>query len=469
MILSIFSTGVVRAGAPSCAAVFREKPALERRESAIEVEIDAAPHVIDLFETLDGTIAPVLGKSGLKAIPEEILRELQDYVGPKGNPLLAPWDLLSPSEKAEVIMRAAQKRKANFFKDRKVPGLRYRPSVQLSFTKATRFLGRDFPAGNHTFKTEDIFATTAIEYMGNNRMKKDLGFELHVRSDLPVGENYLTSRVLQQTLVGSVNNVHSHIIGPLPPAISKEPTSLFRATDFIRRATLFFDIEMIKNGIPMQVLENSSGSANFFPTQPNEFYEFIEALSKQRKDKLAAGYSKSGTVGLRTSHFYDGKDIWGIEVRYLSPKMDAVRTAQKLSVLQEMMNDQSYFLSPEEVNEYLKAHPLADAKDPYELTSRLLYAHAGPLNLARSPLSKEVKKFLRKAVEENDFVEMLFFDWSTDIMFYNKPARIKQIQDAQQYALQLLLRGVPSTEVMKIFVKKSALAYELDQQTQPRP
>lgn len=58
---------------------------------------------------------------------------------------------------------------------------------------------------------------------------------------------------------------------------------------------------------------------------------------------------------------------------------------------------------------------------------------------------------------------MLFHDWSIDPMFYTNTSRIQQIQMAQKIAINMLLSKTPSTEVMRYFVKKSGIAYELGQ------
>ena len=266
----LFFASLATAGGLSCDDILvRDQDAIVAFESAVEVEIGATPGVFGLFTTIDGTIAPILRKRGIDILPESIQKSLRDYVGPKGDPTKVPWEALTDAEQIEIIQSVASSQ--SFDTTRTVPGLVYKEVVSLRFSQPTRFLGQDYPAGNHLVPAEYIFGKTQIEFMGPDRMTKNLGFELHVRSSLTAGENLSTARALQIGLSGSMANVHTHIVGPVPTyidrpnrfvnfllrqisdyfkapwAVKKLQTStraneveVYRAADFSRRAMLYF-------------------------------------------------------------------------------------------------------------------------------------------------------------------------------------------------------------------------------------
>jgi hypothetical protein len=123
------------------------------------------------------------------------------------------------------------------------------------------------------------------------------------------------------------------------------------------------------------------------------------------------------------------------------------------------MVNKTFFMSDKEARQYL-AHASLRAISPEVAADTLLYANSYYKNLRRGSYSEEALKKISSAVQENDFVKMLFHHWSIDPMFLGRPQRIAQIESAQKMAIQMLLSGYPSVEVMYYFVKKSAIAYE---------
>lgn len=453
-------------------------------QSAVEVEIGSTPKVIELFTTTDGTISPVLGKYDIDSIPPKLLETLKDFVGENGDVRSVPWDVLSVAEKIELVSSSSVGNK--FFESRTIPGLQYRNEITLTFSKTTRFLGKDFKPGKHKILTSEIFGNTAIEYMGPDRMHEDLGFELHVRSSLPAGENLKSARVLQTSLSDSQANVHLHMVGPTSQPIvpsrwqkflnlfSKSRRSKFIATssadtfrqmDLARVAMLYFDIQMIERGLPMtKILAKGEDSVIFFPVSPTDYHEFYKSIMKGREGSQVR--SKSGTVGLRTSHFYDQPDIWGMEVRYLSPKLEPQQTERALNFFQNKMVSGDYLMTKQEASTYiLQRNVVLD-----RVITDLLYASTFEKSIGNSVrFNTNQIEFITKEAQKNDFIKMLFHDWSLDPMFVNKLARIQQIKKAQDYAIALLLRGMPSVDVMKIFIKKSAIAHDIKKRVLAEP
>lgn len=465
--------------APLCEQVFEGKYLTQ--QSSVELEIAATDAVIELFDTLDGTLAPAMAKAPAEALPAELLATLREVAGPEADPLSVAWDLLSPSEKAQVITASAKARGQDFHKERKVPGLKYRENVKISFAEPTRFLGADYTPGTYEFRAHDIFPGTAIEFMGPTRMSENLGFELHVRSHLTAGENLLTTRALQKSLLGEMQNVHLHMVAPYPKKLAEPapesmitrllklvrrkvesvpPTDyynvdVYRAMEFSRRVMLYFDFRMIELGLGMTVVKDSAGTTiNFSPLSPQAFLQFAHSLSQPGLG--GAARSKTGTVGTRTKHFYDS-DVWGLEVRFLSGRLNQAQTAQAISKLQGRMVSGEYFISREEAMARLggpKA-PILDA------LSELLYVDRFEEKMTAMNLTSEQAQAVRKAAAENDFVKMLVHDWSRDPMFAGKPERVQAIEEARKVALAQIFSRNSSTEAMRTFIRRSGLVFEM--------
>ena len=458
-------------------------------DSAVEVEIGVNNNVIELFTTTDGTLAPVVGSVGVKGLPPDILAALQEFVGSEADPLTASWDLLTSSEKMEVVMATANASGQSFFADRKVPGLVYRPRIKLSFATSVRFLGNDLQPGTYDFSTEDIFKNTAIEFMAPNRMRSNLGFELHVRSDLPAAENVKTARGLETALTGGHHGFHLHVVGPE----SAKPTrwdrfllycrsffrnmpwtrrevAAFQASDFVRRTMLYFEFKMIERGFPMtDIIDPESQSKNFFPVEVPNFLYLNKSLGGQPylepffQPPNPGAFSKGGTVGYRAGRsYYDVAEVWGIEIRYLAPFMDMEKLGKSLPFIQKKMTSGEFFLSETEVRDHLRLMRDQGLNYKYAVEN-LLYASE---NFIHDPRGIFRTDQVQHEIKQNDLVRMLFHDWSADPWVMLKPGMGAKIASVQDYCQSLLFRtagkSLPSTEVMKIFIKKSSLQYEIN-------
>lgn len=462
----IFTSNPIFAAAMRCENIFTKNkpiPKVMPEESSVEIEIGASDSVIELFDTLDGTIGPVVKGTIIKDLPPHLLESLMDYTGGDATQIkTAPWDALSPSEKRDLIMSSAKIRQQQFSNSRVVQGLKYREKISLHFNENTRFLGNDYKPGTYQFNSSKIFPGTAIEFMGPNRMTQNLGFELHARGFLNGGENFLTARALQKSLVGTYQNVHTHIVAPYPK-VNIEVES-FRATEFTRRATLIFDVVMIERGIPMTKIQTQGmeNSLNFLPAESTTYLKLYRSFkSRPYSGEHDAVYSKGGTVGVRSFHYYD-KKVWGLEFRYLPGRLDKNESATRISILQDKLLFQDYFMSEDQTLQFLNSRGIADEAT---LIQDLNYADASQFwkNLNRIGFSVTQKVQIIKEAEKNDFIKMLFHDWSKDPMFYSNKTRIEQIQMTQKISINMLLSNTPSTEVMRYFVKKSGIAYELHQ------
>lgn len=475
---------------------------IHSRQSAAEVEIGNTPIVMELFTTTDGSIAPVLSSKGIEALHPEV-RESLEQAFPGENITGLSWDLLNHKEKTMVIEYSAKMNGHEFFKNRTIPGLKYIDTVTLTFTEPTTFLGRPWSKGKHQVSTKDIFANTAIEFMGPNRMTENLGFELHVRSSNPAEQNYQTARSLQKALTGQHIAMHLHIVAPVTktPSIRLKLEEVLQRVEFHRRVSLLFEMKMISRGVgmkrvPVQDAEGrETNASNFFDFSPAEAIDggvkffrgfnweqtstFMERMririTGQELPQTDRLYSKSGTVGVRGSQAYDSKDqpLWGIEIRYLSPFTDGKQDAKDIAAVQRRMIDETFTMTEAEAADYIgnfqKKHNSLDVVD------HLWYVDAVGTKMDRAALSTLVKRFpelknkttaemtvILKKFEDNSFLYMLTHDWSKDPMFYNQTTKLAQMVDAQNVALHwIVTTNANPTDVMKTFIKKSGLEYTI--------
>lgn len=436
-------------------------------QSSVEIEIGANPAVLELFTTTDGTVGPVLGDISVLKLPASLQETLQAWTRNWTIFHKVPWDVLSPQEKADLIMAAASIRNQSFYSNygngRTVPGLVYREKIKLHFPRLTRFMGKDYPRGTHEFAASDIFASTKIEFMGPERMSKDLGFELHLRGNLNAGENFLSARALQQALVGTSQNVHQHIVGPLPRtfasplltspwtnAIANDVLQTHRAAEFESRVSLAIEIQMILNRHKFQTYM-SSGSVHFSPRNSYGRDDFWRAFVNGGRSK-----SKDGVVGLRTYQYYD-EPVWGLEVRYLSPKIEDQRFSSFLSDVQLRMQTGEYSLSEEKMLAYLKTMQQRFAGPTPQEAFYGLFAYDFRMDELVNGYGARVD------TSNNHFENMLYYDWSVYPLFYDNPKLLQQIKTTQEYCLKLLQRGMDSGEVMRTFIKKSGIAHAISQ------
>lgn len=522
--LSLFLSAFSFAAAPLCAQLYSKKsetkPAIRLLESAVEIE--TTPEVIDPFmTTTDGSIRPVADSAGMKALPENILKDIRESF-PELDPLDVAWDVLTSKEKQEIIMLSAKQRGQSFFDSRTIPGLIYRPQVKMTFTKPSRFMGKDYPAGTHTFNSKDIFRSTAIEFMGPGRMTENLGVEIHLRSALGADENYISSRTLQMAMANRINNVHQHVVARLPiKKMAEDPARMaFILTEFIRRENIRAQFVKIRNGQPVErIKEETTGGDNMPVTERRDFsnmfshfqslgnnlrssvqeIQSIKSSNQARENSLLNKVLQSalaqkiglkplkmkdikpdiqgrtyadkiGLIGVRSYNLYDGSRWkWGIEYRDLSPHRDLEEQKARLMTAQRRMISQDYQIDFINLDSWLQNRNLAQkaAELYFPDQSSFLAPNA---NLAenfphitslRDPKIVAMLKIAMPKEAHNTAMNILFHDWAQDPIVNGDRALIAKVEDAQNIALQRLSRGEDSESVLLYFIKKSSLDYTL--------
>lgn len=521
--LSFLTANSVFAAAPICSQIYAEKakPAIRLLESSVEIE--TSPELIDPFmTTTDGSIRPITGSAGIKALPENILKDITESF-PELDPLDVAWDVLTSKEKQEIIMQSALVRGQDFYQTRTIPGLIYRQQIKITLPKAARLMGKDYPAGTHTFNSKEIFGTTAIEFMGPNRMTEKLGIEIHLRSSLGADENYISSRTLQSAMTARINNVHQHVVARLPiKKMSQDPEGMaFVLTEFIRREMIRAQFVKLRDAQPIERIENELAGDNMPVTKridfQNVFTHFLELgqslksnvdeittirsrndrrensfLNKALQTALAQKIGlkplkmqkinpdirgnpyarKMGLIGVRSFEFYDGSRWqWGIEYRDLSPHRQLSEQIARLKKAQERMISQNYAIDFVNLNSWLQSKNLSQKAgelyfpDQASFTGAMvdLAANFPHIKALQDPTIAQAVKAACRKQSHNTGLNVLFHDWSQDPIVNGNRALIAQIEDVQNIAIQRLARGEKSETVLQYFIKKSSLDYQLQQ------
>ncbi|MDX9732283.1 MAG: hypothetical protein RBT63_10965 [Bdellovibrionales bacterium] len=497
-----------------CADLFRNsarhlsQPEISRTyQNSIELEIPPTDRVFDILTTTDGTLAPLAPKHAAEAfIPSPLLDTIRESF-PQENPLALRFDLLSTKEKEDVITSSAIARRHRYGQDRSIPGLKFQPEVPLVLKRSYVLGGRLYGPGPVRIPSKLLFGETDIEFMSERRMTADLGFEIHLRTDLPAGEALALAREVATNLVGQPANVHQHVVGPYPFIQNGRKTSnevdVYRMVDFATRTSFVFDLFMIERGIPMTLLttENGQLSSGFGPSSMKATLSLLDLL--EHEGLGANVFSKAGTVGIRSHHYYDS-NVWGLEVRYLPAAAQSMppatakafdeRQQRTMTDIHSRITGGRLTISEKEAEQLLAKAKLETENDPtlYELvhvTARKAHVSRG-LSLATSRLfpdkypnpglsfgftPNQTARLMIQATL-NDHVKYLFTDWSKSPWFQHwTPERHAHIRTLQKNALNEILilhhrneygrdAATPkhtSTEALKRFMQRSGIAHEI--------
>ncbi|MEO5668756.1 MAG: hypothetical protein ABIR96_11910 [Bdellovibrionota bacterium] len=461
-------------------------------DSSVELEIGSNRGTMDLFDTTDGTLAPVLGKADL---PDALAKTLHEVYPEVADLKTLPWDALDSESQVALIEHAAKQSGHDFFKDRKVPGLRYREFVDLNFSKPTEFLGNKFPAGKHRFKSADIFHGTAIEFKGPNSMTEKLGFELHVRSPDSPGTTLKNAWSLEEGLGYRPGNLHQHVVAEIPQAkLDANPfLQSTRMAEYYRRINLYAEMKNVLSGSPVTLNRDAEGVSNFGNMQDSNLNSVFKYFSDGARDKLGDD-NKIAWVGMRGADAYNGDQrLWGLEFRDLSPSYSREELGRMMDAAQSSMVRDDYGIPEEKIQRWLArkgsatgwterrkgffnnpiTRPFANnihasaalkLKYPEEISGRrTLYPSLNPDLRNTLHLSGEEQDLLaqklQEAHEKNLAVAMLVKNWAEDPLFFENPEVVARIHTVQAQALRRLMSGEKQQDVMKYFLKRSGIHY----------
>lgn len=422
-------------------------PKLVEKESAVEVEIGASDSVLNLVTTLDGTIRPIWpADQDLSAMPKDIFESLKTAY-PDLSPLDAPWGVLTADEQRRLLMAAAPLERETFFANRSVRGLKYKDKITLTFFKRTRFAGRILSAGTHTFNSADIFGKTVIEYMGPERRRERLGFELHIRSRYSAGDNFLTARAFTRALTGGTTALHLHIVAPYP---DQKPDTIegLRMIAAYQKWVILHDLLLMERKGTIDNL-----ATGFYPYNESAVLDLFKgAKSIDSWDQMPSVTSKFGTMGLRTHPSYD-ELVWGIESRYLSPLISDERLFYMLNFIQDQMLSGELTLRREQALKY----------------SAYFFGKLNPKTAVMrgtDGIDKATKDsfVFWDAYHENAMILYLYRNFRNNVEFYQNKPLLEQIEKAQKDGRALLENGMKPTDVMEIFARKSGLRHYFSQQ-----
>ena len=473
-------------------------------ESSVETELGASPRIMAMFTTTDGTIAPVMGKT---EIPEDVAKLLREAYPEVSDLKSIEWAALDHETQVRLIEYAAEKGNQEFFSNRDVPGLEILDSVDLHFTRRTQFMGKSFAPGVHTVNPRDFLMKDKVQFMGPSNMSKNLGFELHFRTDLSAGENLKEAWKFVRAVRGIEGSVHQHTLSKMPMKKLKSidgPIESTRLTEYFARVNMFTEMHAVVNGwgILTKKDADNSGPTNFGPTNRSKVHGVFSYFSSAGKLNMGTS-AKIGWVGFRGKHSYDGvDDVFGLEFRDLSPKYDHEFMYSLQDASQHALAKSELGIPEDRMERWVKE---VSYKKPKRLTFRRMAQEFSGVVLRKrqnpelwkedidkkslqwavftqiyykntkfkssdfprslrnylknndKKLSPSLFKVLNKQLEYNQSVGMLLKDWATDPMFFESPQVLDRIHRVQYEALERIARGEKHGTVMDFFLKRSGI------------
>lgn len=451
-----------------------------KMDSSIEMELGANTPTMNLFTTTDGTLAPVLERAEL---PEGLAKTLRDAYPEVADLKTLPWDSLDSASQVALIEHAAKVNNHQFFLSRKVPGLLYRDTIELSFTRPTEFLGKHYPAGTHKFASSEIFRGTAIEFKSPTSMTNNLGFELHLRSPAAPSTNLKNAWALEGGLGYKPGNLHQHIVAPLPQAkiLANPLLQATRMTEYYRRINLYAEMKAVLNG--GTITQNISENAVYFGNMKDENLSSVFDYFATGATKNLSSNNKIAWVGMRGSDAYNGSEkLWGLEFRDIDPRYPVAELGRMMDAAQSSLVRDEYGIPEEKIQRWMEhnvsylekigkggirpnilhADTALTLKYPQTIPNGL-FASLNPdlrtllaLNLSEK---MQLGLALTKAHENNLSVAMLVKNWAQDPLFFENPEVVKKIHEVQAQALRRLMAGEKQKDVMQYFLKRSGIHY----------
>lgn len=473
-------------------------------DSSAELEIGRSMGTLALFTTSDGTLAPILQGAQLPAALEAKLKEVYPEISDLRT---LEWDALDHESQVELIEHAAKQSNQDFFKNRKVPGLVYRDTIELRFTQTTEFMGKTYRAGTYKFSGKDVFNDTHIEFKGPNNMSSNLGFELHLRASDAPSVTLKNSWALERGMGYLPGNLHQHLVAPIPSAkLEANPVlQAARMSEYYRRINLYAEMNSILRG--SSITTNEAETFTNFANMDDEVLSVVFHYFSEGATESIGSSAKMGWVGMRGSDAYRGSEkLWGLEFRDLSPKYNADHLGRMLDAAQNSIVKDNYGIPEEQIERWLrragsKAAPAPQVtlkekffkvfgvqpapktlplneKETWKEIVRTKYAEkidyhrssgANYLDVMDPELTKRLNlsadeidrlsETLISAHKNDRAVTLLTKNWTQDPLFFESPEVIQRIRKVQAQALRRLLGGEKENSVMQYFLKRSGIHY----------
>ena len=420
---------------------------VDNHETAVEIESILTDKILAAMTTKDGTVGPILAE-GRKAAPAFL-----QALGGNGGPNVVKWDALSRDQKLELLR--SQSKGRYFFSDRRIPGVIFRRTLTTE--------SGPLHVGDHLLER--------VEYSGPRAVDEVSDIEFHVRQRGRASQNAKSAFKLIDVFQSEAEGGHQHIPGRIPESVLKgDALDRFRLVDFFRRATVTAELASILDGYQLKHNVDADGVHYFDYLPANAFgtiNRYLESRSQGSAVTLGKDQLKEGAIGFRPGEVYGDPNMFGFEFRMLDLNAPHEEQDAFLDSVQKGVLTGSYGLSKSALERWYSPRvEQADVTGWQDRTLESLHYNRNLYQMLANPpqalahlITARVRTRLLGEGATDNGIKLLVHDWSSDPVLLDG-AQAKQIEGAQQAALEALGRGEPASEVVRNFVKSSHL-YDL--------
>lgn len=432
---------------------------IQKQDTSIELEFLMSEKVMDLLTTENGKVDGLLGDLEPPDWFVKLIREKSK----RRDPMKVKWDELDFKTKRELIAYKTKFKSTSFFEDRVMAGIKVKDRITLNFPEKMKFLGKTYKPGVHKVNVSKIFGP--VEYCCSDFGMKNLAaVELHFRTNLSSGQvsndawKFLDFSGIERS------HQHAHTVAKIPKLrLKRKPvTTTAIMGDFFRRVNLAAEMHDIYfNSGKIHSVSSFGFSARviFFDFLKRDVLQgvtkYFADISKGKNPKIGDDY-KMGWVGMRGSDKYDEPGLWGLEYRAISEESDEKNVKVILDGVQAKMINQDFGITEARMEKWLKqvAKNPSLKRVPEKIADLLYQKDWFDLAELASPKVKDelrsngllsnlfTRLNLRKSSIYNKQLKMLVHDWSKDPLFFDKPGKIRKIEEAQVAALRRIREEV---------------------------
>lgn len=447
--------------------------------ASVEIELMTSPSILNFITTVNGKVGELFP---IQELPKDYLNWVQqNYTNT--DPAEISWKSLDSNMKLHLLQNMFGDRSApnSFFSERQVRNIKTKKTIQIKFTKKTKFLGHEYSPGDYDIDISKYLADR-VEYMDTNAIKDFSGVEIHLQdSELDAGELLESAWILANALGDLKPNLHEHLVAKVPATAFKGDTESFKIAaniaEYFRRSNLLAEfITVLEHGsISTYTDPNHKGITIFDSIKPLFLSGIFKFFYLGPQMNLRTAF-KLGWVGFRGNDFYSGDNLYGFEYRALSPQYSKSPLHKKIiSSIHNGMKNQNYGFSDEHMTEWLKEKGIDSASEGikqsqvfeelwYKQEYLYLSKHIPPY--LNDIFSKDLDKLAK--IEDfsrgNHAVKMLLYNWTADPLFYkDSPAQEHLIRE-QQRALERFFNTTDSVElILSDFIWQSGLLTKVAQ------
>ncbi|MFM8313612.1 MAG: hypothetical protein ACKOA8_04945, partial [Deltaproteobacteria bacterium] len=366
-----------------------------------------------------------------------------------------------PEQKRHFLKWITLRKTTDFFKDRKMPGIKIRDKAYLTFTKPTEFLGKTYEPGTHEVDISHVFRH--VEYGDPSQNPNQL--ELHFRAKNPAGDVSNSAWTFLSGIQTSRIHQHVHIVSPLNIERLQKEGAVRSAmlADFYRRANLTLEMTLIVEEKLTGIRGRQSGNVVFWdslnPDRLNSVYRHLENTRVMGKQPNFGSTSKMAFVGFRGADTYDADNLIGFEVRGISQYSNEKMVREFLNTLQWSLDQEHHGIPQEKMAQWLEKQPKG-----WSFNFGNSYYNQQWEALKTTEAGKKfesIDPFLRNRfydLENNRELKMMLYDWSNDPLLFDKPKLLELIKKEQLKAVDRLALGQESQHtIVSDFLKHSGL------------